>query len=119
VAVVFPWHEVERQVRLTGVAERLPDDEVDTYFASRPRGSQLSAAASHQSSVVPSREELERARAQLEAATSGDVPRPERWGGYRVVPETVEFWQGRPDRLHDRLRWRREGERWVRERLAP
>jgi pyridoxamine 5'-phosphate oxidase len=120
VAVVFPWHEVERQVRVVGVAERLPDEEADRYFASRPRGSQLSAAASEQSSVVASRDELEAARARLERSTEGDVARPARWGGYRVLPDSVEFWQGRPDRLHDRLRYRRsESGDWVVERLSP
>ena len=119
VALVFPWQVMERQVRVTGRAERLPDAAADAYFASRPRGSQLSAASSHQSSVLGSREELEAARAELERTTEGPVERPERWGGVRVVPETVEFWQGRPDRLHDRLRFRRSGDGWLVERLAP
>jgi pyridoxamine 5'-phosphate oxidase len=120
-ALVFPWHAMERQVRVTGRAERLPDADADAYFASRPRGSQLSAAASHQSSVIASREEIERARAELEASL-GDRPvtRPERWGGLRVVPDTVEFWQGRQDRLHDRLRYRRDASgEWIVERLSP
>ena len=117
VALVFPWQAMERQVRVVGRAERLPDSEADAYFASRPRGSQLSAAASHQSSVIGSREELERRREELDV--DGPVQRPERWGGIRVVPERVEFWQGRPDRLHDRLRYRLDAGAWVIERLQP
>jgi pyridoxamine 5'-phosphate oxidase len=119
VAIVFPWHEVERQIRVTGRAERLTDAEADAYFASRPRGSQLSAAASSQSAVIASRQELEAARAAIESAHPENVPRPERWGGYRVEPDAVEFWQGRPDRLHDRLRYRRDGDAWTVERLSP
>ena len=119
VALVFPWHELERQVRVTGSAERLGEEEADAYFTSRPLGSQLSAAASRQSTVVPSRSSLEEARARLAAEHPTAVPRPERWGGYRVAPEAVEFWQGRPDRLHDRLRYRRAGDAWVVERLSP
>jgi pyridoxamine 5'-phosphate oxidase len=119
VALVFPWHELERSVRVLGSAERLGDDEADAYFASRPLGSQLSAAASRQSTVIPSRAALEEERARLASAHPTAVPRPERWGGYRVAPESVEFWQGRPDRLHDRLRYRRSGDDWVVERLSP
>ena len=117
-ALLFPWGQQERQVGVRGRAERVSDAEADHYFASRPRGSQLSAAVSPQSRVIASREELERAREELDA-TGGPVARPERWGGFRVVPEEVEFWQGRPDRLHDRLRFRSEGGAWVVERLAP
>ena len=116
-ALLFPWLALERQVVVTGAVERLGDAEDDAYFSSRPRGSQLSAAASPQSEVVPSRAWLEERRAALDAA--GEVVRPEHWGGVRVVPDSVEFWQGRPDRLHDRLRFRREGEGWTVERLAP
>jgi pyridoxamine 5'-phosphate oxidase len=118
-ALVFPWHDLERQVRVTGTAHRLPDEEADAYFASRPLGSQLSAAASRQSTVVASREELEARRTALATEHPTAVPRPARWGGYRVEPDAVEFWQGRPDRLHDRLRFRRSGGAWVRERLSP
>ncbi|CAA9481148.1 MAG: Pyridoxamine 5'-phosphate oxidase, partial [uncultured Solirubrobacteraceae bacterium] len=119
VSVVFPWHELERSVRVLGNAQRLSDEEADAYFSSRPLGSQLSAAASSQSSVISSRSSLEEARATLAQEHPTAVPRPERWGGYRVTPESVEFWQGRPDRLHDRLRYRRSGDAWVVERLSP
>ncbi|MDQ3741926.1 MAG: pyridoxamine 5'-phosphate oxidase, partial [Actinomycetota bacterium] len=120
-ALVFPWVAMERQVVVTGAIAPVPDEEADAYFASRPRGAQLSALGSPQSSVVESRGELERLRAEAEAAhpEGTQVRRPEGWGGLRVTPEAVEFWQGRPDRLHDRLRFRREGEAWLVERLAP
>ncbi len=119
--LVFPWVAMERQVVVSGAVERVPDDESDAYFASRPRGARLSAAASPQSSVVESRDELLRLRAEAEARHPGDasIPRPPHWGGLRVVPDAVEFWQGRPDRLHDRLRFRRADGGWVVERLAP
>jgi pyridoxamine 5'-phosphate oxidase len=116
-ALLFPWLALERQVIVTGTTELVGAAESDAYFASRPRGSQLSAAASPQSEAVASRAWLERRRAELDAA--GEVTRPEHWGGVRVVPDAVEFWQGRPDRLHDRLRFRRDGDAWVVERLAP
>lgn len=119
-AIVFPWYELERQVLVRGAIEYLDDAENDRYFHARPRGSQLSAAVSPQSEVIASRDELERARAELDAATTDQpVPRPAKWGGVRVVPESVEFWQGRPDRLHDRLRFRHSGDDWIVERLAP
>lgn len=119
-ALLFPWHPLERQVRVEGVASPLPQDEVAAYFAARPRGSQLGAHASHQSQVVSGREELAAAYAAAEETYADrDVPVPEEWGGYRVRPEVFEFWQGRPGRMHDRLRYRREGLRWTRERLAP
>jgi pyridoxamine 5'-phosphate oxidase len=98
------------------------DEEADAYFASRPRGSRLGALASPQSRVIPSRAVLDEARADLERRypDGADIPRPAHWGGLRVVPEAVEFWQGRPDRLHDRLRYRRDhAGAWVVERLAP
>jgi pyridoxamine 5'-phosphate oxidase len=119
-ALVVPWLALQRQVVVAGSVERLGPAESDAYFASRPRGSQLGALASPQSQVIPGREVLERARDELaERLGDGPVPRPEAWGGLRVVPDSVEFWQGRPDRLHDRLRFRRDGEAWVVERLAP
>ena len=121
-AIVFPWTAMERQVAVGGAIERVPAAESDAYFASRPRGAQLSAAASPQSEVVASRAELERLRAAVEREhpEAALVPRPGEWGGLRVVPDTVEFWQGRPDRLHDRLRFRLgdDGD-WRVERLAP
>jgi pyridoxamine 5'-phosphate oxidase len=121
VSLVFPWHDIERQVVVTGRAEPVSDQEADAYFAMRPRGSQLGALASPQSEILPSRAPLEAARAQLDARyPEGEpVPRPEGWGGLRVAPDAVEFWQGREDRLHDRLRYRDDGGRWIVERLAP
>ncbi|GGR68898.1 pyridoxamine 5'-phosphate oxidase [Nocardioides luteus] len=119
-AVLFPWHPLERQVRIDGLAHELSRADVEAYFAQRPRGSQLGAHASHQSSVVSGREELEEAYARVEAEFEGKpVPVPEEWGGYRVEPRTVEFWQGRPGRMHDRLVYRREDDGWRTERLAP
>ena len=120
--LVFPWVAMERQVVVTGTVTAVPDAESDAYFASRPRGAQLSALASPQSEVVRSRAELERLRAEAEAAypEGTSVPRPPHWGGLRVAPDAVEFWQGRPDRLHDRLRFRLAAEgAWQVERLAP
>jgi pyridoxamine 5'-phosphate oxidase len=119
-SLVFWWGELERQVRIEGPVERTSRSESEAYFHSRPPGSQLSAAASPQSQVIDGRAVLEERVARL--ATShrdGPVPLPEFWGGYRVVHEVVEFWQGRPNRLHDRLRYRRVGDRWRIERLAP
>ncbi|MBJ7359267.1 pyridoxamine 5'-phosphate oxidase [Nocardioides sp.] len=119
-AVLFPWHPLERQVRVDGAAEPLPQEAVDAYFAQRPRASQIGAWASHQSRPVAGRDELAREYAELEARFDGaDVPTPEEWGGYLVRPEVVEFWQGRPGRMHDRLVYRREGAGWRTERLAP
>jgi pyridoxamine 5'-phosphate oxidase len=119
--VVFPWVDLQRQVTVNGSVEELSAAESDAYFATRPPGSRIGAAASPQSEVIPSRTVLEDARdALLTEHPEGDVPRPARWGGLCLIPETVEFWQGRPDRLHDRLRYRRapDGD-WVVERLAP
>jgi pyridoxamine 5'-phosphate oxidase len=122
-ALLFPWHVLERQVRVDGVATPLPRADVEAYFSGRPHGSQLGAVASHQSQVVSGRTELEAAYADAEARYPEDVPTPEEWGGYVVRPEVVEFWQGRTSRLHDRLVYRRSpdpgAERWVTERLAP
>lgn len=118
-SLVLLWKPLERQVTVTGTASRLPPEESDEYFASRPRGSQLSTWVSKQSTVVRSRAELEAALADVEARHPADVPRPPHWGGYVVEPTTVELWKGRRNRLHDRLRYRREGDTWVIERLAP
>ncbi|MEV0403859.1 pyridoxamine 5'-phosphate oxidase [Actinoallomurus sp. NPDC050550] len=124
VALLFPWHPLRRQVIVEGTAERLPREESAAYFATRPYGSQLGAWTSeNQSAIITDRAELERRYAELEELWPDEVPLPDFWGGYRVMPRSVEFWQGRPDRLHDRLRYRRaapgeEGE-WVIERLSP
>jgi pyridoxamine 5'-phosphate oxidase len=119
-ALVFLWHEFERQVRIEGTVEKTTDEESEEYFHKRPVASQLGAWASSQSVVIPGREFLETKQAELEAQFAGKViPRPAHWGGYRVVPTAVEFWQGRPSRLHDRIRFRWDGENWIRERLSP
>ncbi len=120
VALTFVWPKIHRQLRIEGTAFEVGDAESDAYFATRPAGARIGAAASPQSEVIPDRAWLERRVAELWAEhPDGDVPRPEHWGGYRVVPETIEFWQGREDRLHDRFRYRRVGDAWVLERLAP
>ncbi|GAB3018634.1 pyridoxine/pyridoxamine 5'-phosphate oxidase [Nocardioides flavus (ex Wang et al. 2016)] len=120
-ALLFPWYVLERQVRVEGVATALDDAEVEAYFHSRPRGAQLGAWASEQSRPVRSRADLAAAyaRAHERFGDDGPVPVPPTWGGYRVAPETVEFWQGRPSRMHDRLVYRRDGEGWAVVRLAP
>jgi len=121
VSLLFPWHPLGRQVRVEGVAAKTSYDESAAYFGSRPRGAQLSATASRQSRVVESRAELEAAVAAVaDSVGSADVPLPPEWGGFRVAPSVVEFWQGRPDRLHDRLVYRRtDSSAWSVERLAP
>lgn len=120
-ALTFWWDTLERQVRLRGSVEWTTDEDSDEYFNSRPRGSQLAAAVSPQSGVVADRAMLERALATLDARTAGVAPlRPPMWGGYRVLPAEFEFWQGRPNRLHDRIRYQRGANGiWIRERLAP
>ena len=119
-AAVFAWLPLERQARLSGPVERVTRAETEEYFASRPRGSQVAAWASAQSAVIPSRASLEAEVRTVEDRFAGvDVPAPPDWGGYRLRPEVVEFWQGRHDRLHDRLRHRIVDGEWVVERLAP
>ncbi|MDT7573327.1 MAG: pyridoxamine 5-phosphate oxidase [Actinomycetota bacterium] len=118
-SLVVPWVDLQRQVIAGGPVERVSAEESAAYFRSRPRGAQLSAWASRQSTVIPSREALVQTRTELEERFGDDIPAPDFWGGFRLVPETVEFWQGRPDRLHDRLRYRRDSASWVLERLSP
>ncbi|HKY15477.1 MAG TPA: pyridoxamine 5'-phosphate oxidase [Microthrixaceae bacterium] len=119
-ALQFGWLPLERQIRITGTASPLDDVAADEYFESRPRESQLGAWASPQSEVIPDRTWLEARVIQVTAQFEGEaVTRPPNWGGFRVRPSTVEFWQGRPARLHDRLRYRRVDDGWVIERLAP
>jgi pyridoxamine 5'-phosphate oxidase len=119
VALLFFWVELARQVRVEGTATHVSAADSDAYFASRPRGSQLSAWASPQSSSVPDRAWLESEATKAAARFPAAVPRPPNWGGVRVVPERFEFWQGRESRLHDRLQYTREGDRWSIGRLAP
>lgn len=119
-SLVFPWFAMRRQVVVCGRVEAVSRDQTEAYFALRPRGAQLGAWASPQSAVIASRRQLEEAYAAAAARFPGAVPAPEHWGGLRVVPDTVEFWQGGGDRLHDRLRWRRVvDDIWLVERLAP
>jgi pyridoxamine 5'-phosphate oxidase len=121
VALVLWWGPLERQVRIEGRAEKTSAADSDAYFAGRPRGSQLGAWASEQSAVIPDRAVLEGSLREMERRyAGGPVPRPPHWGGYRVIPDSIEFWEGRENRLHDRARYRRgEGGEWLVERLAP
>jgi pyridoxamine 5'-phosphate oxidase len=119
-ALVLWWEPLHRQIRVEGRVEKLPAAESDAYFATRPRGSQLGAIASPQSDVINSRQELEAKVAALQLHYGETVPpRPDNWGGYRVVPDMIELWQGQPSRLHDRVRYTLFAGSWVRERLAP
>ena len=119
-ALTFLWKEIERQVRIAGAVSRVSSAESDAYFRSRPPGSRLGAWASHQSAVIASREALEeRLRDVTRQFPTDDIPLPPHWGGFRVVPDEIEFWQGLPSRLHDRLRYHREPSGWRIERLSP
>ena len=118
-ALLFFWDPLGRQVRVEGTIERVSEQESDAYFATRPRGAQIAATASRQGSVLASREELDRRVAGLEREHADEVPRPAHWGGYRLVPDAYEFWQHRENRLHDRLRYRRDDDGWTIDRLSP
>ncbi|WP_247236414.1 pyridoxamine 5'-phosphate oxidase [Telluribacter sp. SYSU D00476] len=120
-SITFFWKELERQVRVEGVVEKVSDQESDEYFAIRPRGSQIGAWVSNQSVVIRDRQELADKQAFYEKQFEGkQVPRPPHWGGYRLIPHQIEFWQGRPSRLHDRIRYRSvENGSWIIERLSP
>ena len=119
-SLLFYWPSVSRQVRVEGAVERVTGAESDAYFATRPLESQIAATVSPQSDPIAHREALDRLFAEAKARfAAGAVPRPPFWGGYRVVPMEMEFWQGRENRLHDRLRYRRQGDAWIRDRLAP
>ena len=119
-ALCVHWHSLEEQIRIEGSVEQVSDEESDAYFAGRPRGSQLGAWASRQSQPLSSRETLEDEYRAVERRFEGQtVPRPSNWGGFRLIPVRIEFWFGRPDRLHDRLLYLRRGDRWTIERLYP
>ena len=118
-ALTFGWIELERQVRIEGAVTKTSRAAVEAYFKKRPRGSCLGAWASSQSAVIDGRSVLEAQLAEADARFPGEVPAPETWGGYSLAPERIEFWQGRTNRLHDRLRYRRVGPEWITERLAP
>jgi pyridoxamine 5'-phosphate oxidase len=119
VSLCFWWDALQRQVRITGTVARVSREESETYFKTRPHGSRIGAWASTQSAALLSREVLEREVQRLEGTYPGDVPLPSHWGGYRVTPDSLEFWQGRPSRLHDRIVYTRSGATWMIGRLSP
>lgn len=118
-AATFVWTPLHRQVRFEGSVTEVPAEEADDYFATRPRGAQVAAHASRQSEVVTGRAQLDDRFAELDAELAEVIPRPDDWGGWRLAPSVVEFWQGRPNRFHDRVRYRLEDGDWTKERLAP
>lgn len=118
-ALLFWWDKLERQIRIEGRIDKISEEDSDAYFASRDIGSQLGAWASHQSMSIENREALEKQMADAQARFGETVPRPPHWGGYRVEPEIIEFWQGRRNRLHDRLSYTRQPDGWTRQRLQP
>ena len=118
-ALLFWWDKLERQIRIEGRIEKISDADSDAYFASRDIGSRLGAWASNQSRDIAGREALDQQMVDVQARFGEDVPRPPHWGGYRVIPELIEFWQGRRNRLHDRLSYTRSGDTWLRSRLQP
>ncbi|GAB1429797.1 pyridoxamine 5'-phosphate oxidase [Ignavibacteria bacterium] len=117
--ILFFWQELQRQIRISGEVFRISAAESDEYFRSRPLGSRIGAVASPQSETIVSRNVLEERFGAVAAKYGDDVPRPDNWGGFRLIPDKIEFWQGRASRMHDRLRYRRENDTWIIERLAP
>lgn len=118
-AATFVWTPLHRQVRFEGEVSQVSPAEADAYFATRPRGARIAAHASRQSEIVDSRQDLDDRFEEFDRRFGNEIPRPDHWGGWRLAPTMVEFWQGRPNRFHDRIRYRLEGENWVKERLAP